>query len=93
MLLKIIYAYFLCFYNDNAEDKTEYCLPLGSGYLNRQSATFFIFRNYQYSTERMRYGENARGMISMGTIHDDLGITNSSSKTTVIVGGNIDYTV
>jgi len=26
--------------------KTEYCLPLGSDYLNRQSATFFIFRNY-----------------------------------------------
>ena len=27
----------------------------GSDYLNRQSATFFIFRNYQHSTERMRY--------------------------------------
>ena len=26
--------------------KTEYCLPLGSDYLNRQSATFFIFRTY-----------------------------------------------
>ncbi len=26
--------------------KIEYCLPLGSDYLNRQSATFFIFRNY-----------------------------------------------
>ena len=35
--------------------KIEYCFPLGSDYPNRQSATFFIFRNYQHSTERTRY--------------------------------------
>ena len=35
--------------------KTECCLPSGSGYLHRQSAAFYIFRNHQYSTERARY--------------------------------------
>lgn len=29
----------------------------------------------------------------MDTIHEDLGITNPSRKTTMVVGGNIDYTV
>ena len=34
--------------------ETEYCLPLDSDYLNRQSATFFIFDTNQYNTERTR---------------------------------------
>ena len=33
-------------------DETKYCLPFGSDYLNRQSATFFISSNYQLITER-----------------------------------------
>ena len=54
---------------------------------------FYSIYNDELKHLNSTYGENARGMISMDTIHDDLGITNSSSKTTVIVGGNIDYTV
>lgn len=38
--------------------KIEYCLPLGSDYLNRQSATFFISKTNQHSTERMRYQDD-----------------------------------
>ena len=36
----------------------EYCLPLGSDYLNRQSATFFIFRNYFRKNEVSEMIEN-----------------------------------
>ena len=54
---------------------------------------FYSIYNDELKHLNNTYGENARGMISMDTIHDDLGITNPSSKTTIIVGGNIDYTV
>ena len=32
--------------------KFEYCLPMVAVYLNRQSAAFFIFSNYQCIIER-----------------------------------------
>ncbi len=35
------------------KEKNRYYLPLGSGYLIRQSATLFIFSNYRHNTERI----------------------------------------
>ncbi len=35
--------------------KIEFCAPLDSDDLNRQSAVFFIERNHQHLAERTRY--------------------------------------
>ena len=51
-----------CLLGTELNIKTEYCLPLGSGYLNRQSATFFIFRNYQHRHRKNEVSEMIESM-------------------------------
>lgn len=51
----LLLSYLSCQDRKKEYKKLTYCLPLGSGYLNRQSATIFIFRHSQHNKERPRW--------------------------------------
>jgi len=89
-----------CMFWDNAGNKTlSYHPTEGRWDAISTEGEFARARQFTaiYNDEIKRlsnvYGKDAKGTVSLETIHKDLGKTTTNSKASVVVGGNIDYTV